>query len=371
MGKITGNKGEWSELYAFLKILSENRIYGADGNLNRREDVYYDVSCIIRDEGDGELHYSVSEDGLYVEVKSGDTTLARICRDKVIEEAEFLLENIRSAEVSAFSRDRTEDFMGSLKCRKLKAPSKDKSDIIIRIHDYRTGMKPTLRFSIKSNLGHLPTLLNPGRTTNFIYKLEGEITDELIEVVNGTMNVDTGVSKTKTTLAARYNELISAGVRLTYVHTECPVLEDNLRLINYVLPQVVAEMLKLHYIERVSLISKQVDVLSKRNFLKYRATEDHAYYEYMIKKLLTSYALGMQSATPWSGIEDASGGYLIVRLDGEVLCFHLYNRNDFEDYLIRNTKLDTPSTSRYGFSKIFKGPDDCYYLKLNLQIRFI
>lgn len=370
MGKITGNKGEWSEMYAFLKILANNRIYGADGDLNKREDVYYDVNCIIRNEGQGELNYSISKDGLYAEVKSGDKVLIKVYRESVIRESEFLLESIFSAKGGTFSVDRTEKFMGDLKCTKLKAPSKDKSDITIQIYDYRTGMEPKLGFSIKSNLGHPPTLLNSGKTTNFIYKLNGNVTEDLIKLVNGTTDLGTGKETKRVTLAARYLELVSAGVELEYVGTDCPVLEDNLRLINHVLPEVVAEMLKLHYVHNVSSISDQVKILTEKNFLKYRDVKNHPYYEYMVKKLLVSYALGMQSATPWSGKEDASGGYIIIRRDGEVLCYHIYNRNDFEDYLVRQTKLDTPSTTRNEFSKIYKGADGSYYLKLNLQIRF-
>ena len=78
----------------------------------------------------------------------------------------------------------------------------------------------------------------------------------------------------------------------------------------------------------------------------------------------------MKPATPWDGLDNATGGYIIVKEDGEVLCYHVYNRNDFEDYLFKNTKLDTPSTTRNGFSEIYKGVDGKYYVKLNLQIRF-
>jgi len=48
----------------------------------------------------------------------------------------------------------------------------------------------------------------------------------------------------------------------------------------------------------------------------------------------------------------------------------LYNRNEFEDYLILNTKFETASKSRHGFGEMYK-EDGKYYLKLNLQIRFI
>ncbi|MGL5893993.1 MAG: HpaII family restriction endonuclease [Bacteroidales bacterium] len=41
-----------------------------------------------------------------------------------------------------------------------------------------------------------------------------------------------------------------------------------------------------------------------------------------------------------------------------------------EEYLFNNTKLETPSTSRHDFGTIYKEEDD-YFLKLNLQVRFI
>ena len=62
--------------------------------------------------------------------------------------------------------------------------------------------------------------------------------------------------------------------------------------------------------------------------------------------------------------------YIIVREDGEVLCYHLFNRNEFETYLINNTKFETASTSRHEFGSIYKD-NGKYYIKLNLQVRFI
>ncbi|MBD3211216.1 MAG: HpaII family restriction endonuclease, partial [Candidatus Lokiarchaeota archaeon] len=30
---ITGNKGEWSEIYVFFKLLADGKLYAADGDL--------------------------------------------------------------------------------------------------------------------------------------------------------------------------------------------------------------------------------------------------------------------------------------------------------------------------------------------------
>jgi hypothetical protein len=71
----------------------------------------------------------------------------------------------------------------------------------------------------------------------------------------------------------------------------------------------------------------------------------------------------------WSGKYDATGGYLIVKEDGDVLCYHVYDKNEFEDYLMANTKLDTSSSSKHKFGDVYE-ENGSYFLKLNLQIRF-
>ena len=78
----------------------------------------------------------------------------------------------------------------------------------------------------------------------------------------------------------------------------------------------------------------------------------------------------MMPAGVWNGIYDATGGYLVVKDDGEVLSYHIYNKNKFENYLYYNTKLETASSSRHDFGKVYL-ENGKMYIKLNLQIRFI
>ena len=77
----------------------------------------------------------------------------------------------------------------------------------------------------------------------------------------------------------------------------------------------------------------------------------------------------MMPSKKWSGQDEANGGYIIVKESGEVLAYHLYNRNMFENYLLNNTKLETGSTSKHKFGTVYhEGTSD--YINLNLQIRF-
>lgn len=54
---MKANKGEWSEIYVFLKLLSEGKIYAADENLNKINDVFYSLIKIIRNENDNTFEY--------------------------------------------------------------------------------------------------------------------------------------------------------------------------------------------------------------------------------------------------------------------------------------------------------------------------
>lgn len=72
--------------------------------------------------------------------------------------------------------------------------------------------------------------------------------------------------------------------------------------------------------------------------------EDTKLIEYKIKALLVAVALGMEPNSPWYGMEDANGGYIVGKDTREILCYHIYDRNKLREYLYRNTKLDSKLT---------------------------
>ncbi len=53
---ITGNKGEWSEMYVFLKLLSEGKLFAADEQLNRISNMFFSIIKIIREETVGSTY---------------------------------------------------------------------------------------------------------------------------------------------------------------------------------------------------------------------------------------------------------------------------------------------------------------------------
>ena len=77
----------------------------------------------------------------------------------------------------------------------------------------------------------------------------------------------------------------------------------------------------------------------------------------------------MEPAIIWDGIYEASGGYIIVTKQWDILAYHIYNRNYFEEYLLNNTKYETTSKSRHEFGEVYS---ECEkdLIKLNLQNSF-
>lgn len=53
----------------------------------------------------------------------------------------------------------------------------------------------------------------------------------------------------------------------------------------------------------------------------------------MFKNFLTDTAPGMTPAKPWTGDFQATGGYIIAGEDEEIFCYHIYNHNEFQEYL--------------------------------------
>ena len=48
--ELKGNKGEWSEIYIFFKLLSDGKIYAADKNMEKIKDKFLSIIRIIREE---------------------------------------------------------------------------------------------------------------------------------------------------------------------------------------------------------------------------------------------------------------------------------------------------------------------------------
>ena len=359
---LTANKGEWSELYVLFKLLGEKKIHAGDGKLNKLR-VFYPVLSIIRDELERHLEYFIEKD--IVIITENGNEISRINVHNFLEQSKVLFSYIQQGSKGdgAFEIPAIDNFLNKIHCQKVKAKSHDKADTHIVIHDYHTGMEPNLGFSIKSDAGSAPTLLNASKPTTFVFEIEGNSFDEY------TINTINSISG-KRKMQDRVNAIVEKGAKLKFINIPNSIFENNLRMIDSYLPEIVGWMMADSYLMRDMNIKKAVDRIRKENPLNYNLTNGHDYYGYKIKSLMVCIALGMLPATRWNGKYEATGGYIVVKSDGDVICFHIYDRNLLEDYLFCNTKFETPKSSRYEMGQIYKRGDK-YFFNLILQIRFI
>jgi type II restriction enzyme len=215
---------------------------------------------------------------------------------------------------------------------------------------------------MKTDISINNLLINGSDATNFIFQIIGfQPNQEDIERINAI--------ESRSKIKDRVEEINKNGGRLKFLKLEKDIFKNNLILIDSLLPNILSEIVLVFYTSNLSSIKDLTEAINKSNPLNYDKQFAHNFYEYKMKRLLTDVTLGMMPSKVWAGIYDATGGYLIVKENGDVLCYHFYKRNLFEDYLFANTKLETASSTRHKFGKIYK-ENGKFFFKLNLQIRF-
>lgn len=363
MMEMKGNKGDWAEPYAFLKALGDGRIYGADADQNRKDNVYYDVSSVVRTDLGYRRDYTVDRENSTVVVKDGDDIVLQLPMSRFRDEYQSMFEKMMSTPGRSFTIPESAAFLKSLGAIKIKAGSGKKADITIRIFEPQVGLEVEQDFSIKSKLKSPATLINASTHTNFEYLLTGFVQDDLVIQANEILS-----AKSKKKYEDAFSLLSSNGMDIRFVQMMSPTYSDNLTMIGQEIPKIASIMVKEWYWNRHSDLMDVVSEIVKKNPLAVSDGMKAQYYTKRVKDLLTAHALGLQPSKVWSGEEEANGGYILVKESGEVLCYHVYDRSDFMEYLYRNTKMETPDT-RNGFGTFYR-KDESWFIKLNLQVRF-
>lgn len=348
------NKGEWSEIYAFFKLLADGRLYSGDGHMNRYDDRYYPILEIFRTDAPDRNSYEVKAAKKKILV-AGKRIHIELPQELFRIQAANLLESIKKiGEGDA----ETLKFMKEIQCGAIKAKSSDKADIRIVIHNLATGTKPEVGYSIKSKLGGDSTLINSNKdASNFIFKIDG-INDAQMRHIN-----------TLDKFKQKFEYIESVGGTWKFHRVSGEVLRDNLTLLDLGLAKIVAACIEKYFTGKGNDLAEITRMISREDPLNINNSEHQPMYEYKMKQFLLAFALGMTVSSPWYGTFNANGGYIVVKEDGDVICYHFFDRNDLENYLFNNTRFDTPSTNRHEFGEVYK-ENDSYFIKLNLLIRF-
>jgi DNA (cytosine-5)-methyltransferase 1 len=357
--KETKNKGEWTELLVFVKLLAEQKLHLSDKDLNKKLD-FFNISKITTRNLDLDFFIIDKTTIKAVNNTSGENKtidISNILNEKSLRE---LTESIQNGKAT-FNIPGFKIIQNSLGFNVVKGGiSSQKSDIVLDINNDEIE-KQNEGFGIKSYLGSKPTLLNASGNTNFIFEIKG-LNQSNIDEVNQI--------ETRTKLKDRIIFIEELGGTFNYVGAEKETMEHNLKISDSLMPNIVGHLLLSFYKKRISKVSKIVDEIHKEGFLNKEINyQEKESLEIKVKRLLIDILLGFFAGKKWDG-ENIANGTIVMKKSGECLGFHIIDSKSLKDYLFENICLDTPSTTRHRFGKIYKEKDGKLYFKLNLQLRF-
>ena len=353
---LSGNIGEWSEIYTFFKLLADGKLHASNADLSLNPSSYYPIVKIIRQQKNFTYEYVLDDTSVSISTDAGSVAIRTITREDFANAAKNLLSAIGVAQAT-FAVPTVDEILEKSGITSLKEPHSDKGDISLVAHDSHVNKDIDFSFSIKSQLGSASTLLNASGATNFKFGIVGELTNQEITDLNKLGPKDL------------LRDLASKNIKIELLEMHNQQFETNLKMIDSQMPQIVASLMLAYYSGRGTTVADLVKVITADDQLNYgRAASE--IYSHKVKTMLTDVALGMTPSRRWTGDYDATGGYIIVKSDGEIVCFHAYNREAFKDYLLNTTKMETASRSRHDFGHLYRDGKNLQ-IDLNLQIRFI
>lgn len=373
------NKGEWAEVYVFLRLLSDGYLAIGDGSLTTVLSRLPIAEVARQNLAGKEFIYRIN--GTNIDIVSGSTVLFGVSRSQFAAKADELKAAIKGARSGTFGVSPSFDsFLLRIKIDNPKAKNLPtgsssstyggKCDIRLAYIEPTSGIKTNTGFSIKSSFGQPATLMNFSSASKFPVELYGA-DDGLMATVNSLHNSRGGADT-----FSRCQAILASGVR-PYISTPKrrggrSVFEDNLRLINADLVKILSECLYYSYFDPT--IDSSVESLS--NYLAtYGSFASSGYgrvfYPKVLKDFLFAVFGGMTPAKPWSGRISANGGFIIAKRNWDIMVALSSNEGDFKDYLFLNTKIEHPATTKKkgDFAYIYK-VDSNYFFDLNFSVRF-
>lgn len=357
-GQVTKNKGEWSEFYAFLKILAEHKLIPANSKLEPTPKDSLPVLKVFREEKTGEINtYDISSQPskilIYMHGKENPEIVDTF---KISSKLSTIFSKLSAGILVDSDRD---ELMKVLKCSVFRAmPGGSKEDIKMVVHDPSTAQSHDMSYSIKSQVGSPSTLLNASKATNFVYEVSCPNTDiKQINSLNSARKV--------------IQQITDNNGSLKFVGVNNETFNQNMELIDYLFPEIIGYLLQVYYSSHLTKLSEVVDYLGGQFALPVSGkTVTRSEITYKLKQFLVAVALGMTPSKKWDGIFSANGGYLIVKTDGSVVCYHIFNIDSFKDYLFNSTRFERGSETRHLYGKVYTN-NERYFINLNLQIRFV
>lgn len=170
------------------------------------------------------------------------------------------------------------------------------------------------------------------------------------------------MSKSNSKLRDGLNKIFEFGGEIKYFDVQCENFKYNLQMIDSNMPEYLGNVLLDFY--------KSSKNSLKELFLKSNSFKDKDFALKKLSDFLEGISFGFIPKKKWNGINEVNGGLIIVKADGKVVVLDLiYFQQEILKYLIEETKLYTPSSTRYKILQLYEENGKVYFT-LNLQIRY-
>lgn len=349
------NRGEWSELYAIFYLLSHRNLKIVNSNMEIITEELFRVESILTEKKNGFIEFRIDENIVRPIILK--TKVDQISVKDIDEFRKAIYEGITNAKIGggAFHLDDVNKWLIEKNIySNYKGKSGSKEDITLINLDLTRNDTFKLGYSVKSQLGSPATILNASKKTDFRYKVKGLTTEDI-----GKINQ----INTRTKLIDRLNAIYKLGGTIEYDSVVSNVFKKNLQMIDMALPEALGEVLINSY--------KNSEKNLLNLFKESTIYKDETIAMKKMKDFLLASSLGMFPGKEWDGKFTADGGIIIVSLDSNIYVLDMvYFKEELEKYLVTNTKLDSPSSTRYKMLELFNEDGEIFFT-LNLQVRYI
>mgnify|MGYP005842460247 CR=1 FL=1 len=385
----TKNIGELSEPYAIVYILGQTDIPVVDGSLSAIPGAHLRFVEVRRlDKDDKYVSYSIDNTSgkgpsVVYQGPSVNSVGPVNCEDfkQAARELLQLLRDSKNASKIAINNPEVVKALSLLATSRVSAKASDKSDFIATV--VSNGMLQTSGFSIKSQLGGQSTLVNSSRDSSYFeyeilraggMPLSDANRTEILNTIRNSAKQGFGFVQ----------ELLKNGYELRFTAT-APNLNYTLRLVDSFGPEIVAQLLLEEVFrrnrgeKRAPTIAELVDNMAERIwntqdesllFLGSNKEELEVSIGYKMRSVLLAFMSGATPGARWDGRSRATGGIIVVKKTGEVVCVQLSTQNAVGDYLMNSCRLEAPGSERHDWGYPYAGDNGRLFVRMQLQVRF-
>ena len=385
----TKNIGELSEPYAIVYILGQTDIPVVDGSLSAIPGAHLRFVEVRRlDKDDKYVSYSIDNTSgkgpsVVYQGPSVNSVGPVNCEDfkQAARELLQLLRDSKNASKIAINNPEVVKALSLLATSRVSAKASDKSDFIATV--VSNGMLQTSGFSIKSQLGGQSTLVNSSRDSSYFEYEILRAGGMPLSDANRTEILDTIRNSAKRGFGF-VQELLKNGYELRFTAT-APNLNYTLRLVDSFGPEIVAQLLLEEVFrrnrgeKRAPTIAELVDNMAERIwntqdesllFLGSNKEELEVSIGYKMRSVLLAFMSGATPGARWDGRSRATGGIIVVKKTGEVVCVQLSTQNAVGDYLMNSCRLEAPGSERHDWGYPYAGDNGRLFVRMQLQVRF-